>query len=77
MIRIGLTRFDEHSGLTGKPKSTLYEYASYLPLVELDTAYYAIDPKIYSINRILCLCELRWSIKSQITFTLIFRDLCI
>lgn len=45
MIRVGLTRFDEHVSLTGKNRSTLFEYASYLPLVELDTAFYAIPKK--------------------------------
>lgn len=45
MIRVGLTRFDEHEYLTGKKKSTLFEYASYLPVVELDTSYYFIPKK--------------------------------
>lgn len=45
MIRIGLTSFNEHSSLTGKKTSTLYEYAGYLPLVELDTNYYGITTK--------------------------------
>jgi len=45
MIRIGLTSFSEHETLTGKKRSTLYEYASHLPLVEMDTAYYAIPRK--------------------------------
>lgn len=42
MIRIGLTSFNEHVSLTGKKNSSLYDYAGYLPLVELDTNYYAI-----------------------------------
>lgn len=50
MIRIGLTRFDEHVGLTGKRKSSLFEYAGYLPLVELDTAYYAIPKQTTVAN---------------------------
>ncbi|MBU5362954.1 DUF72 domain-containing protein [Enterococcus raffinosus] len=45
MIRIGLTSFNEHSSLTGKKTSSLYEYAGYLPLVELDTNYYGITRK--------------------------------
>lgn len=45
MIRIGLTSFNEHSSLTGKKTSSLYEYAGYLPLVELDTNYYGITKK--------------------------------
>lgn len=45
MIRIGLTSFNEHSSLTGKKTSSLYEYAGYLPLVELDTNYYGITSK--------------------------------
>ncbi|WP_241232254.1 DUF72 domain-containing protein, partial [Enterococcus faecalis] len=28
-----------------KKRATLYEYASHLPLVEMDTAYYGIPPK--------------------------------
>lgn len=42
MIRIGLTSFSEHDTLTGKKKSSLFEYAGFLPLVELDTSFYAI-----------------------------------
>lgn len=45
MIRVGLTRFDEHEFLTGKKKSTLFEYASHLPVVELDTSYYFVPKK--------------------------------
>lgn len=45
MIRIGLTSFNEHDKLTGKKNNTLYEYAGFLPLVELDTAYYGIPRK--------------------------------
>ncbi|MDH6365718.1 uncharacterized protein YecE (DUF72 family) [Enterococcus sp. PF1-24] len=50
MLRIGLTRFDEHQGLTGKNRSSLYEYASHLPIVELDTAYYAIPKQTTVAN---------------------------
>ncbi|MBV7389064.1 DUF72 domain-containing protein [Enterococcus alishanensis] len=42
MIRIGLTSFSEHDTLTGKKKSSLFEYAGFLPLVELDTSFYGI-----------------------------------
>ncbi|MGM0218420.1 DUF72 domain-containing protein [Enterococcus sp. AZ126] len=49
MIRLGLTSFSEHDRLTGKKRSTLYEYAGYLPLVEMDTAYYGI-PKQDSVR---------------------------
>jgi len=49
MIRLGLTSFNEHDKLTGKKRSTLYEYAGYLPLVEMDTAYYGI-PKQDSVR---------------------------
>lgn len=48
MIRIGLTSFNEHSSLTGKRTSSLYEYAGYLPLVELDTNYYGMRRKVLS-----------------------------
>ncbi|MBL1228868.1 DUF72 domain-containing protein [Enterococcus sp. BWB1-3] len=50
MIRLGLTSFSEHERLTGKKRSTLYEYAGHLPLVEMDTAYYGI-PKQESVKR--------------------------
>ncbi|MGM0123488.1 hypothetical protein IGI37_000860 [Enterococcus sp. AZ194] len=50
MIRIGLTSFKEHDKLTGKPNNTLYEYAGFLPFVELDTAYYGI-PKRTSVEK--------------------------
>ncbi|MFD2308262.1 DUF72 domain-containing protein [Enterococcus termitis] len=49
MIRLGLTSFNEHVKLTGKKRSTLYEYAGCLPLVEMDTAYYGI-PKQESVR---------------------------
>ncbi|MBP1046457.1 DUF72 domain-containing protein [Enterococcus sp. BWM-S5] len=49
MIRLGLTSFNEHETLTGKKRSTLYEYAGHLPLVEMDTAYYGI-PKQESVK---------------------------
>lgn len=49
MIRLGLTSFNEHDTLTGKKRTTLYEYAGYLPLVEMDTAYYGI-PKQDSVR---------------------------
>lgn len=45
MIRLGLTSFNEHDTLTGKKRSSLYEYASHLPFVEMDTAYYGIPRK--------------------------------
>ncbi|MEO1768205.1 MULTISPECIES: DUF72 domain-containing protein [Enterococcus] len=45
MIRIGLTSFNEHQTLTGKPRTTLFEYAGFLPLVELDTAYYGLPSR--------------------------------
>lgn len=49
MIRLGLTSFNEHETLTGKKRTTLYEYAGHLPLVEMDTAYYGI-PKQESVK---------------------------
>lgn len=45
VIRLGLTSFNEHATLTGKKRTTLYDYASHLPLVEMDTAYYGIPRK--------------------------------
>lgn len=49
MIRLGLTSFNEHETLTGKKRTTLYEYAGHLPLVEMDTAYYGV-PKQESVK---------------------------
>lgn len=45
MIRIGCTSFKEHSYLTGKKESTLYEYAGHFPLVEMDTGFYFIPSR--------------------------------
>lgn len=45
MIRIGLTSFAEHTSLNQAGQLSLFEYAGYLPLVEIDTAYYAIPKK--------------------------------
>lgn len=42
MIKIGMTTFDEHGSLMNKAKLTLEEYASYFPVVELDTCFYGI-----------------------------------
>lgn len=49
MIRLGLTSYSEHESLVGKKRASLYEYAAFLPLVELDTSYYGI-PKISSVE---------------------------
>lgn len=49
MIRLGLTSYGEHESLTGKKRASLYEYAAFLPLVEIDTAYYGI-PKVSSVE---------------------------
>ncbi len=45
MIRIGCTSFKEHTYLTGKKETTLYEYAGYFPLVEMDTGFYFIPSR--------------------------------
>lgn len=42
MIQIGMTTFVEHGSLLNKPKLTIEEYASYFPIVELDTCFYGI-----------------------------------
>ncbi|HCM89398.1 MULTISPECIES: DUF72 domain-containing protein [Vagococcus] len=42
MIKIGMTTFHEHGSLLNKTKLTLEEYASYFPIVELDTCFYGI-----------------------------------
>lgn len=46
MIKIGMTTFHEHGSLLNKTKLTLEEYASFFPVVELDTCFYGIkSPK--------------------------------
>ncbi|GAA3008186.1 DUF72 domain-containing protein [Tetragenococcus solitarius] len=45
MIAIGCTSFKEHTYLTGKKETSLFEYAASFPLVEMDTSFYAI-PKL-------------------------------
>lgn len=47
MIRIGCTSFKEHTYLTGKKESSLFEYAAHFPLVEMDTSFYAIPKQTY------------------------------
>lgn len=49
LIRLGLTSYSEHESLIGKKRASLYEYAAFLPLVELDTSYYGI-PKVSSVE---------------------------
>ncbi|MGY3766343.1 DUF72 domain-containing protein [Vagococcus vulneris] len=44
MIAIGLTTFHEHEALMHKNKMTLAEYASFFPIVELNTSFYGIKP---------------------------------
>lgn len=50
MIKIGMTTFSEHGSLLNKEKLTFEEYASYFPVVELDTCFYGIKPKVTSQN---------------------------
>lgn len=47
MIQIGCTSFKEHTYLTGKKESSLFEYAAHFPLVEMDTSFYAIPKQDY------------------------------
>lgn len=49
MIRVGLTSWGEHPILLNKDNITLAEYASVLPIVELDTPFYGI-PSIKTVN---------------------------
>lgn len=42
MIRIGLTTWTEHPSLLLKNKPTLQDYASKLPLIEIDSPFYGI-----------------------------------
>lgn len=44
MIKIGMTTFHEHGSLLNKNKLTLEEYASFFPIIELDTCFYGIRP---------------------------------
>ncbi|MGX7327973.1 DUF72 domain-containing protein [Enterococcus bulliens] len=45
MIYIGCTGFEEHQTLSQKSKTSLTEYASHFPIVELDTSFYFIPTK--------------------------------
>ncbi|MBP1044083.1 DUF72 domain-containing protein [Vagococcus sp. BWB3-3] len=48
MINIGLTTWSEHTSLLKKIKPTLGEYASKLPVVEIDNPFYGIpSPKTF------------------------------
>lgn len=47
MIDIGCTSFKEHTYLTGKKETSLFEYAASFPLVEMDTSFYAIPKQAY------------------------------
>lgn len=47
MIQIGCTSFKEHTFLTGKKETSLFEYAAHFPLVEMDTSFYAIPKQAY------------------------------
>lgn len=47
MIQIGCTSFKEHTYLTGKKETSLFEYAAHFPLVEMDTSFYAIPKQTY------------------------------
>lgn len=42
MINIGLTSFHEHGQLLNKNKLSLAEYASFFPIIELNTSFYGI-----------------------------------
>ncbi|MGO2083645.1 DUF72 domain-containing protein [Vagococcus sp.] len=42
MMMVGMTSFYEHGHLLNKKKLTLAEYASYFPVVELNTTFYGI-----------------------------------
>ena len=47
MIYIGLTGWGDHDSLYTRPntKNKLSVYASHFPVVEVDTAFYAIQPE--------------------------------
>ena len=48
MIKIGMTTFSEHGDLLNKKNLTLEEYASFFPVIELDTCFYGIRDKAHS-----------------------------
>ncbi len=50
MIKIGLTTWSEHQDLVHKKKITLIEYASKLPLVEIDSSFYGIPRRETVLN---------------------------
>ncbi|MBO0477383.1 DUF72 domain-containing protein [Vagococcus sp. DIV0080] len=64
MIKIGMTTFDEHGSLLNKNKLTLEEYASFFPIVELDTCFYGIRKASVSQN---------WVDRTPDTFTFILK----
>ncbi|UJF16606.1 DUF72 domain-containing protein [Jeotgalibaca sp. MA1X17-3] len=45
MIEIGLTGWSDHPLICPDPKRKLIDYASHLPVVELDSSFYAIPPE--------------------------------
>lgn len=45
MINIGLTTWSEHTSLLKKPRPSLGEYASKLPVVEIDNPFYGIPSR--------------------------------
>ncbi len=70
MIRIGCTSFSEHESLTGKKETTLYEYAGYFPLVEMDTGFYSV-PTLAHIQKWVdqVPADFRFIMKIHQTFT--------
>lgn len=44
VIELGLTTFHEHGSLMNKDTLTLEEYASFFPIIEMDTSFYGIKP---------------------------------
>jgi len=71
LIKIGLTTWSEHDYLLKKPKPTLAEYASKLPVVELDTSFYAIPTQQSVLKWVLeTPPNFRFIVKAHQTMTL-------
>lgn len=49
MFNLGLSSFKDHPTFSLNEKSTLYDYAAHLSLIELDTVYYGI-PKVETVK---------------------------
>ncbi len=69
MILIGLTGWGDHDSLYTSnisPREKLKEYAGYFPTVEVDSTFYAIQPKQNAV---------KWVRRLQIPFNLLLKPI--